>query len=925
MIGILASCWLALCSASAHSQDTQRLRHEFEAELVSWQVSSPLQSRLTDHRRISEDRANGQRCEQLLFQSAGIVPDQIILHRLPEARIFDELTLTIRVRSNCPNLRLGIQILFPHQIDPRTGELLTLELYGDRYTGAPDWQQLTCRASDLAVQQRLVRARQELSNGVDPVQIDTRDMLVRAAVLKFDLPGQASGLRIDDLELGPIIPPSEQIRRVIPATASTPEIPPGKLLITDRVFRDQTPFFPLFTIHHGEPVEQLARLGVNLLWVADYRDTELLTKLHQAHLGVLAVPPQPARDEALYRSAQLPTFPVTTSPVWAWMLGADIPAEERAFVEAWAGQVRLADREFRRPIMGEVRSDQRAFHRSLNFMGSARIPLQTPLHPPEVLKRAQRYRDLALPGKANFLFIDLEPPTASPSVSLGDEQPRIFEPEQILMQVDAALAAGYRGLGFWKQIPFTDSRTGLNEREHAVRLACIKARLLEPLLAGSRTIREISVQMGNEDSKKLGKLGGNHPFASRWDSVLLASGEVANPRSQSRDLRAFLMQSDAGFLILPVWLEENAQFVPDLRIARHVHLLLPPGITSAWDVSTTGIKSQIRLTPVAGGTEAYLEELSLFSAIVATHNRETLDQLRDRSRQFRATAAESWLALTAAKYQRTRDIHAELSSLKAPPIADATASFQSVEALLTRARKSLDNDDFDGVRRDCERALQYLRSVQRQHWLMATQDLTSPVSVPPAVSFQTLPAYWKLLAEIGRRNQRTGNLLDTGSFEDEGSFRAAGWQVTVPAPDEVFRQRAGLDPVGVVGRTALVLETSRQQEGSTPLLQVPPAVEVRSPEIAIEPGDIVLITGKIRIPQPLSTGDDGCLFYDSLGGPGLGLRWTRQTQGWESFRLIRQAPMGGTLSLNFSLQALGRVELDDLQVISLVHDDSSPP
>jgi hypothetical protein len=486
------------------------------------------------------------------------------------------------------------------------------------------------------------------------------------------------------------------------------------------------------------------------------------------------------------------------------------------------------------------------------------------------------------------------------------------------MQTDAALAAGYRGLGFWKQIPLTDKTQGLAEREHAIRLACIKARLLESFLASSRSVREIGVQFGYEAPKQLGLLQGNNPFASRWDSVLLASGEVVTPASQARSLHAYLMQSDVGFLILPVWLEPGAQFVPDARVAKDVHLLLPPGITAAFEVTTTGIHSRIKLTPVAGGTEAHLDELSLFSAIIATHSRETLDQIRERSRLFRGEGARSWLALGESKLKRTREVHTQLLNVGAPPVDSANTRFASAEALLIRAKTSFEKQNFDAVRSDCEKALQYLRLVQRQHWEQAVQALPSPVAAPDTFCFQTLPTHWELMADIGRRPQRTGNLLESGSFEDPRVFQTVGWTNTSAPSASGRAARIALDPVGVVGRSALVLEipyaTAEEQETGA---QSSPG-QLVSPPLEVEANDVVLITGQIRIPQRLDAPEEGFLLYDTLSDAGAALRWKEATSGWQPFRIIRRVKDAQSFQLHLELHGRGRVEIDDLQVMALV-------
>ncbi len=900
-----------------------RLRHPFEAAETTWNVAPTVRSVVVKHARSDVDHRSGLMCEQVNFQSPVAVLNTRLEHELPQARVFDELKLSVWVRSNCPNLRLGLQVLFPHQKDPRTGELLVLDVFGEHYTAGPEWQQLTCHTTDALIEQRIIRAREEFSNGVDVLEIDSRDMIVRAAILVFDVPGNPSGILIDDLELGPIVDLGRSVTEILPVQATAPVVAPVRLLVGDRITKDDEPFFPVFTIHHGEPVELMAGLGINMLWVPDYQDQQLLLKLSQNNIGTIAVPPHPTRDQALEQSAALPRFSDATTPVWAWMLGAQIPPAELGFVEAWAAQVRDADRDYRRPLMCEVLSNQRAFHRTTTFLGSTRLPMQTSLSPAEALRRAQRNRALALPGKATFTFIDTEPAAQTIDARPAGTPFPALEPEQILAQSFAAIAAGYRGLGFWKQYPLTDNAPGMSEREQAIRLACIEARLLEDFLASSRVVRELAVQIGDESPQPRSRLAANNPFTSRWDSVRLASGEVVSPLNEARSLKAYLLQSDVGFMVLPLWLEEGAQFVPGPQLMHDVRFLLPPGTTAAWEVTTTGINSQIELTPVAGGMEAHLEEMSLFSVIIATHSRTTLDEIRNRSRLYREEAANSWIRLTEAKLERTRTVDSELQQVGAPPIPNGASRLASADALLARARKQLERGSFDGARQDCERALQYVRMVQRQHWSAAVEGLTSPVASPYTISYQTLPTHWQLMAEIGQRSSQSANLLQSGSFEDETVFVRSGWedrtQSLADTAEPVDQARISLESVGVVGRSALVLDAP--YHGRTEATRHRPLVPARlvSPAIEVGESDIVLITGQIRIPQPLEVSDEGFLFYDSLYGESAALRWTTATSGWQSFRIVRHVRTAADLQLHLELHGRGRVELDDLQVIVIAN------
>jgi hypothetical protein len=86
--------------------------------------------------------------------------------------------------------------------------------------------------------------------------------------------------------------------------------------------------------------------------------------------------------------------------------------------------------------------------------------------------------------------------------------------------------------------------------------------------------------------------------------------------------------------------------------------------------------------------------------------------------------------------------------------------------------------------------------------------------------------------------------------------------------------------------------------------------------VTVRPGQIVRISGWIRIDEPLGSMPDGCLISDSVSGTDLALRF-HQTQGWQPFQMVRSISRNDHLTVTISLSGLGEVYLDDLQVCTL--------
>src|SRR5205807_1310571 len=116
------------------------------------------------------------------------------------------------------------------------------------------------------------------------------------------------------------------------------------------------------------------------------------------------------------------------------------------------------------------------------------------------------------------------------------EDPIGPQPEQIRLLTYIALAAGCRGLGFWSDQFLSDSHQG-RDRLLALALLNQELRLLEPLLAtaGSPT----------------------------WIDTSQA------------DVKAAVLRTERGVLVLPMWMGKGAQFVPGQAAIASLRIVVP--------------------------------------------------------------------------------------------------------------------------------------------------------------------------------------------------------------------------------------------------------------------------------------------------------------------------------------------------------------
>ncbi|WP_092050209.1 hypothetical protein [Planctomicrobium piriforme] len=906
---VLAVLWLFCSKTYADGQAVFR-QHPFEAEPpISRAGSEQVAKALVSQTITAEDFHGGQKCERILFQSPEISGEaERLVITLPKSRVFSELSASIWIRSNCANVRLGMRVRFPHQRDPRTNEPLALEIIGDSYTEATRWQQVSCRTTDEAMQSRLLRLRSQLSDGVQPVRIDEREAYADQLIVFLQLPQGTSGLELDDLEFGPIVEP----QTVVPEGPGTTAAAPSRLsIMDDRIRKDGESFFPIFTLYHGESLDLIARSGVNMLWVRSYEEIPLLEALAGMNIGGIASPPQPPAEDAILNSAAIRSIPDWTAPIWAWMLGIKIPGGDRAYINSWADQVRDADRTIRRPILADVSADEREFHRHVDFLASSRFAIHTAASSPDHFEELRGRRDYALPGKPMFTFLQTE--ASGPLLDYFADRRLIpiVEPEQVLHQGYEAIAAGFKGVGFWKQIPFDTAAPGLDERVDAMRIFCLHCRALEPYLATGRIVDDITVQVGQ---KSLAGAKSNSPLSSRWDRAVTPAGHVETTNGPSAEIRATVFHTERGLLILLVWHEPGSQCVPGPQTASMVRVLINGigDVAHAWEVSPTNVgQSNLDMDRVAGGTEITLREFDQVAAIVVPKESADQKSLLNMSTQTRKLAAESFVNLAVAKLKRVREVHDELTVVGAPGLPGAEEAFSRATFYTEQAKVELQNDRSNEARLASQKAMQQLRVIQRAHWEAAVAPFAAPTVTLEATNYQTLPEHWRLISAIGKSKDHGGNRLPSGEFEDETALFAAGSQDGSDAWADGSKNNPWtslrLERGGVDGGTHLSLIVKPESPpGQTAV--------VVSPKVDVVAGDIVLVTGQVRIPYALQGPGRHFAAFETLNGRDGAILLKEKTEGWKSFRIVRRVPKEGQLRLRFELTGPGIVNLDHVRV-----------
>ncbi|OYW16124.1 MAG: hypothetical protein B7Z55_14335, partial [Planctomycetales bacterium 12-60-4] len=358
-------CAAIFWAISVISSAAEPLREGFETWEPTWQAEVLGNQPARVYRERTESAGRSGRGELIRLESTEAEVEARLTQSLPAARVLDELTATVWIRSEQPGWTLVLSVVAPGAIDPRTGQPRRFVVRGDVYREPGRWSALHCRTTNTTINQRLALLRAQFPEIQDPGQL-----YVEGVSLEARIPQGITAVHVDDLEFGPIVPADVPNTDAIAGRAAAPLNVPKVEFRLDRLLVDGRPFFPRMVRYHGEPPELLAELGFNVVWIPDLSDTRLIRRLWEHGLWVTATPPRP-RDAsgALLKSGTAGLIPFTAEadPVLFWMLGTRLPGDDQSGIVGWIEQLEFADRRRARPIAADVAFDERRYSRDVDM------------------------------------------------------------------------------------------------------------------------------------------------------------------------------------------------------------------------------------------------------------------------------------------------------------------------------------------------------------------------------------------------------------------------------------------------------------------------------------------------------------------------------------------------------------------------------
>jgi hypothetical protein len=366
--------------------------------------------------------------------------------------------------------------------------------------------------------------------------------------------------------------------------------------------------------HSDTPLETLRDAGFNCVWMDYATPRPLMEKA--INLGFWIVPSVPVTspDPRLASADNLGTLVshfLDSDAVLFWDLGGGLMAEQAPVVARAAATVRAADPQ--RPLGADVWDGSPRYSRSLDLLGVHRWPLMTGLELTRHRDWLNQRRQLARPGIFMWTWVQTHLPdwytelVYEQADTASFKEPIGPQPEQIRLLTYIALASGCRGVGFWSDRFLADSHQG-QDRLLALALLNQELQMLEPLLL-------------TMDTDTL-----------RWVNT------------SKEEVKAAVVHTDRGILVLPMWLGRGSQYVPGQSAVPRLTVLVPevPDGTQAWEISPAYVGS-LKTERVPGGTKVTVPNFGLTTAIMFTADSGPTGlvvRLQEQERRWRKLASQ---------------------------------------------------------------------------------------------------------------------------------------------------------------------------------------------------------------------------------------------------------------------------------------------
>lgn len=776
------------------------------------------------------------------------------------SRVLEDLQVGVWIKSDRRGLQVFGRIVLPESRDPRTGEPVTVLLPGGFYDHVGRWQQvhLVDTPKELQRQRRVLQGRLKRPVSLQGAYLDA------VVVNVFGGPA-TTNVWLDTIEQrGRVAPDAtgDEDALVTPVDyqRESTEMPPrqegSRLMVNDR------PFLPLVVEYHGESWELLRQLGFNTVYLPNPPTAEQYNGARQAGLWLLC--PPPAAD-----ARELPD----EAPILAWYLGdASLSADERR------EQMERLRRPFtrQRPLVAMDPPDAWKSSRDLDILLRRRLPLGTSFELSQFGPWLQQASQLARPGTPFWTVVQTELPSSlTPQIHGLLRQPcavpRRVGVEQVRQLCLAAVAAGSRGLWFASETSLEENTPDQTWRRWMLERILAELSLIEPWAMGGR---QMGTVVGSQSTVRV------HVLSTERSRLLIPSD----------------LQPSAQLVYQP-HPEGNTLVIPGVPDSTDVYVLTPAELLTAQHARISG-GVRIELSAEQNTSLVVLTE----DPLVVTHLNRVIHTVKPRIVELEQMLSDQML----------RDFE-KLKARELLTRPNWVRDWDAARSALQTSRRLSESGDFASAYRFSRRAQRLVSQLETEVWRQAVTNWEHPLVLPMGAAFPLTT----LATDSVRRSlaaiATSSNRLPGGDCEQLDGMIQAGWAQASAAPDDVETYVALSPDTPHGGKSSLrLVARAKSKEAEQCVLESPP-VWIQSAPIAVEAGQILEITGWVRIDEPIAGSLDGLMIHESLGGEALALRFAERC-AWRPFRIVRAADRDGELTLTFALTGLGEAWVDDIKV-----------
>ena len=867
-IGIGLTALLAIAS-------TAQPQEEFESADPTWKVGeNDCQLLVVAHRRTFDEAHSGHGSEYLQYRAAKGGSKALFSHAVRPARIIDELSPSVWLKSPQIGIRFSVRVVLPRSRDPSTGRHLTCLLEGDIYEAPGTWAQLTVEDLPLLLKRRTGHLRLKYGPTVD-----SREAYIDAVVLNGYCGAGITELWLDDLEVigfGAHLVAAPGTSTPVGVVGASPRVRAAEVRVEGpNVVIDKKPFFARVVDWSGEPFDFLSEMGFNVVRLRDSPTTNQIQEAARHDLWFVAPPPVDQRSLKIAAGA---------TRTLCWQIGSNLTAEDVLPAAARIGELRREAGPAHPAILCDVDRPVSPFAEQTDILQLKKSPIGTSF---ELKDCAQWWRQVGgtvRPITPFWAAIQTELSAAQQRQVVGlvaadSVFERDVEPEQIWLQVIHAISGGARGIAFQSGSRLDSQDRASRRRAAAIRVVNNYLKILDPWCAAGRVGKSIRLPRGGYFATSL---------ELKLTRLLIVCRSVADQQ--------YLVGpgSVGGPITVPL---------PNRHIA-----------DQAWLISGGGPRPLPAATG-AGGSFS-LDQPGLFSFIVFSNDELVFEHLGQKSDAARDLIVQNAAEIGSIQLQETEDVLRKLATFGQAK-QDDFSRLETVKSAIEATRQMTHSRDPISAMRYLEDAQDQLRTIRRDYWQMTALAFPSPISSPLCTSFRTLGDHWELAPRM--RQVRWGpNVMAAGRFEQLDHLLGTNWTQSDGSTSDIkSRVELSLESPRS-GRLALKLQSWATSSQSVPERW---PVWMNSSSIKVHTGQLIRIEGWVRIDDPITGSSDGLMIFDTMTGTELATRF-HSTRGWRHFLLYRVAPNSGELSVVIALTGIGAASIDDLEVYVGSHPET---